>query len=205
MRPPADIRAMRGAQFDAAYYDRFYRDPRTRVYEASDIRKLCAFVLSYITHLDIPVRRVVDLGCGLGYWQEALEELIPNAKYTGVEISEYLCEEYGWEHASVAEFRGRGAYDLVICQGVLQYLDDEEAARALENIARLCRGALYLETLTKEDWAENCDRSVTDGAVHLRPASFYREHLEPKFLSAGGGVFLQRETGVVLYELEKGR
>ncbi|MGA1524262.1 MAG: hypothetical protein ACO4CZ_09875 [Planctomycetota bacterium] len=60
---------MRGAHFDAAYYDRFYRDPRTRVYEASDIRKLCAFVLSYITHLDIPVRRVVDLGWGLVYFQ----------------------------------------------------------------------------------------------------------------------------------------
>jgi SAM-dependent methyltransferase len=200
-----DIGGMAEARFDRAYYERFYKDPRTRVYEASDVRKLAAFVLAYLDHLDLPVQRVLDLGCGLGYWRDALEDLRPRARYSGVEVSEYLCEEYGWEQGSVADYRGRGSYDLVVCQGVLQYLDDREADRALGNLARLCRGALYLETLTREDWAENCDRTVTDGAVHLRSVRWYRQRLGPHFVAAGGGLFVQKSTGVVLYELERGR
>lgn len=199
-----DIGGMPGTQFDRAYYDRFYRNPRTRVYEPAEVRKLCAFVVAYLEHLDVPIRRVLDLGCGLGYWRDALEELRPNADYTGVEVSDYLCDECGWERGSVVDYRGRGSYDLVVCQGVLQYLTNAEATEALDNLARLCRGALFLEVLTKEDWERNCDRSVTDGSVHLRTARWYRQRLREEFVNAGGGMFLARETGVVLYELERG-
>jgi len=191
-------------RFDRAYYDRFYRDPRTRVYDPAEVRRLCAFVLCYLDHLDVGVRRVLDLGCGLGYWRDALAELRPNVRYVGVELSGYLCEKYGWEQGSIVDYRGRGAFDLVVCQGVLQYLSAPEAEQAIANLARLCRGALYLEVLTKEDWERNCDRSLTDGAVHRRPASWYRRRLARDFVNGGGGVFVQRETGVVLYELEKG-
>ena len=191
-------------RFDRAYYDRFYRNARTRVYDPAEVRALCNYVLAYLDHLDVGVRRVLDLGCGLGYWRDALEELRPGLKYVGVEVSEYLCDQYGWERGSIVDYRGRGSFDLVICQGVLQYLTAEEAERAIANLGRLCRGALYLEVLTKEDWEQNCDRSLTDGDVHRRPARWYRQRLHPRFLNGGGGVFIRRETGVVLYELEKG-
>ena len=49
------------------------------------------------------------------------------------------------------------------------------ARRALNNLARLCRGMLYFTALTRKDWDENCDQSRTDSQVYLRTASWYRD------------------------------
>ena len=149
------------------------------------------------------MRRVLDMGCGLGWWQPVVSEAWPRARYHGVEVSKHLCERLGWERGSVDTYRGRGQFDLVICQGVLQYLDQPTAQRAIENLGRLCRGALYLEVLTREDWREHCDQKRTDGDVFLRAASFYRRNLSRDFITVGGGLFVQRNTPVTLYELEK--
>jgi hypothetical protein len=104
----------------------------------------------------------------------------------------------------VVDYDHGRSVDLVICQGVLQYLDDPAAAAAIDNLARHCHGALYLEALTRADWEKNCDRSVTDGAVFLRPGAFYRRRLRPHFASCGGGLFVRRDAGVSLFELERG-
>ncbi len=89
-----------------------------------------------------------------------------------------------------------------MCQGVLQYLDDRAAAKALANLARWTDGALYVEALTARDWRHNCDRTRTDGDVHLRPGDWYRRRLARHFLAGGGGVFVSKKSGVTLYELE---
>lgn len=188
--------------FDQNYYDRFYRDPQTRVASQEATDRLADFVCAYLTHIDLHVDRVLDLGCGLGFWQNAIGRHFPVAEYTGVEISRYLCEEMGWLHGSVVDFRSRKKFDLVVCQGVLQYLTDSECRDALENLGRLCRGALYLEALTTQDWEVNCDQSVTDGAVHLRTGAWYRKRLAPHFRNAGGGVFLSHRADASLFELE---
>jgi len=86
---------------------------------------------------------------------------------------------------------------------VLQYLDDREAARAMANIARLARGALYFSALTREDWEQHCDRSRTDGAVFLRDAAWYRERLTRHFRAVGGGLHLRRGLNVHQWELER--
>ncbi len=190
--------------FNEAYYRRFYLDPETRVRSTSADGRLARFVFGYLEHLGVPVKRVVDLGCGLGQWRGQLAKYHPRAGYTGVEISAYLCAKYGWEESSAAGFRGRGRYDLVLCQSVFQYLGDAEARAAVENLARLCRGALYLEIITDRDWKLHCNRDVTDGNVHLRSARWYRNLLERHFRSAGGGLFLPKNSPVVLYELEQG-
>lgn len=191
------------AKFDAAYYERYYRDPRTRVADADVTRRLAAFVCAYLRHLDLKVRRVLDLGCGVGHWRDALADELPRARYQGVEFSEYLCEEHGWEQGSVVDYESDRPFDLVVCQGVLQYLTDRQAAQAIDNLASLCSGALWLEALTKEDWEENCDQRRTDGAVHLRPAAWYRRRLARHFDNAGGGLFVPRQGLVTLYELER--
>jgi 2-polyprenyl-3-methyl-5-hydroxy-6-metoxy-1,4-benzoquinol methylase len=188
--------------FDESYYRRFYLDPATRVHDANGQRRLAAFVFSYLDYLDIDVWRVLDLGCGLGHWRAQLAQRHPRASYTGVDASDYLCQTYGWEKGTAAGYRGRGQYDLVLCQGVLQYVDDDEVRASLANIARLCRGALFLEIPTQHDWDENCDRTVTDGDVHLRTGAWYRDAIGEHFRSIGGGLFLPKDSPVVLYELE---
>jgi hypothetical protein len=99
--------------------------------------------------------------------------------------------------------KGEGKADLVICQGVLQYLDAREARRAVGNLARLTGGALYLEVLTRNDWEENCNQSITDGDVYLRDAAWYRRELSRSFIGCGGGVFVHRKADVVLYDMER--
>ena len=189
--------------FDAAYYARFYGDKATRVSGLADTRKLARFVAGYLDYLDVPVQRVLDAGCGLGRWKLALAEHYPRARYTGLEWSEHQCARLGWQQGSIADYRGRGRYDLIVCPGVLQYLNDRDAERALDNLGRLCRGALYLEVLTAEDWKDACDQRATDGDVYRRPAAFYRQRLARRFIAVGGGLFVHRDAGAVLYALER--
>ena len=191
------------SDFDAAYYERFYLDPRTRVADSVDMEVQARFLCSYLDHLKIDVRWVLDLGCGLGRLREPLLARFPRARYTGVEVSEYLCAEYGWVQDSVVTFRSGRRFDLVICQDVLQYLDDVEAEQALQNLARHCRGALFFGALTREDWEENCDQQRTDGNGYLREGTWYRSRLAPSFVCAGGGVFVARRAGVVMFELDR--
>lgn len=193
----------RGETFDEQFYERFYGNPRTRVVSQKDIERLGGFVCAYLRHLDLPVRRVLDIGCGLGYWKNVIAHHLPKARYTGIEHSAYLCGKYGWQRGSVVDFRARRPSDLVICQGVLQYLGHRDAARAVENLTELCTGALYLEVLTTEDWEENVDRGRTDGQVHLRKAAWYRRRLANAFVNCGGGVFVRRDAEVAMFELEK--
>lgn len=193
--------------FGADYYQRYYDNEKTRVSDVSEIRRLATFVAGYLQYMQIPVRSILDVGCGVGNWQTVSKELWPRARYYGVEYSAHLCEQFGWHQGSITNLKaktqlGRATFDLVVCQGVLQYLDDRAAAAALKNLAKWSDGALYLEALTERDWHENCDQSVTDGDVHLRPASFYRERLGKHFQDCGGGVFCSRRAGVALFELE---
>jgi SAM-dependent methyltransferase len=204
---PNAARAVDVARFDAAYYERFYGERSTRVSDSAAVARLSGFVAGYLRYLQLPVRSVLDIGCGVGHWRAAVATTWPRAAYHGVEASEHLCQRYGWRAGSIVDFDphaawGQRHFDLVVCQGVLQYLDDKAAAQALANLAQWTRGALYLEALTRADWQHNCDRTRTDGNVHLRSGTFYRRHLRRSFLTVGGGLFVARTTGVTLFELE---
>lgn len=194
---------MARTRFDAAYYARFYRDPRRRVGSQKGTERLARFVASYLAHLDVKVKSVLDLGCGLGWWRAPIEAAIPGARWRGVEHSEHVCRELGWEQGSVVDYPGRPA-DLVICQGVLQYLTDREATRALATLARTAKKALYLEAVTREDWDEVLDRERSDDEIEVRPLAFYREGLIRRgFVPCGGGLFVKREAAT-LFALERG-
>jgi SAM-dependent methyltransferase len=189
--------------FDAKYYDRYYRNPGTRATTPQAVRRQAAFVASLLRHIEIPVRRVLDIGCGLGWMLQSLQNEFPKARCTGVEYSEHLCSKNGWTRGSVVDFTARSPFDLVVCHDVLPSLDDKACRAAIGNLATLCRGALYLGVLTAEDW-DHCDRARTDPDVFLRPAKWYRKQLDRNFQSIGGGVFIRKPLPIALWALERG-
>jgi SAM-dependent methyltransferase len=192
------------ARFDARFYRRFYVDPRTRVASRAELAARARTIAQLVRHLDIPVRRILDAGCGLGWMRATLLKAFPGATYTGLEVSEHLCKRLGWRRGSLAEFRDRAGFDLVICYDVMQYLGDEEARRALANLGRLCRGALYFLAPTREDWAGNADLSCSDSEIHLRDGEWYRERLARSFQHAGFGLHVRDGVAYAQWELERG-
>jgi len=188
--------------FNEAYYRRYYEDPNTRVGDVETYRALADFLFAYLKYLQVPVARVLDIGCGPGLWRQEVLRHCPSARYVGVERSAHACRKYGWEQGCVTTYQPAEDFDLVICDDVIQYLDDAEAEMAMRNLPVLARSALHLGILTAEDWAENCDREKTDGKVHLRGVSWYRRRLKRHFKACGGGLFLARNSPAVLFELE---
>jgi hypothetical protein len=106
---------------------------------------------------------------------------------------------------SVADYAPPEPFDLVFCHDVLQYLkDDREAARALHNLGRLSRGALYVSVLTTGDWRRTADRARTDGdGIRLRSAAWYKARLARNFRPLGGGLLVRRGYEPLLWELER--
>lgn len=190
-------------RFDAGFYRRFYLDPKTRVVTRAEMARRADLVAAFARHGEFPVKRILDVGCGLGLMRAALERHFPKASYTGLEVSEYLCRKYGWEQGSAATFSSPHPFDLVICYDVLQYLSTREAAAALRNLGRLCRGVLHFGVLTTEDWELYCDRTNTDRHVHIRPGAWYRRRLAPDFINAGSGMFVRRGAPIHLWELDQ--
>jgi SAM-dependent methyltransferase len=189
-------------QFDRAYYQRFYFNPRTAVTNRAEMNARGRLISAMADHLDLPVRSILDAGCGVGLLRSPLKRGLPKATYTGLEVSEYLCQRYGWIHGGIQDFTRKTAYDLVICYDVLQYLDAAETKRALANLTRVCRGLLYFGVLTREDWEENCDQSRTDPAVSLRKGDWYRRALLKDFRQLGAGFWLRRECDVTVWEMD---
>jgi len=188
-------------RFDREYYRRFYLDPRTAVISRVEMRERAGLIAAYARHIGLPVRNILDAGCGIGLLRAPLLRAFPRAAWTGLEYSEYLCQRYGWTQGSLATFRA-DPFDLVVCYDVLQYLDDRTAARAIVSLGRLTRGLLYISALTSRDWRENCDRTRTDRDVHLREAAWYGQRLRRWFRPSGVGFWIRRGAPLSTWEME---
>jgi len=188
--------------FDQAYYDRFYRNPRTRAVTPAAAARQARFIAAYLRHLEVPVSRILDIGCGTGTTLRALGREFPSARVQGVEYSDYLCKRYGWAQGSVVDYASDKPWDLVVCNDVLAYLNAAECAQALANIAALCRGAAFLGILTADD-AGQYDRARTDPQQHRRPAAWYRRRLARHFVNVGGGLHLKRPLDVTVWAMDR--
>ena len=189
--------------FDEAYYQRYYFDKKTSVVDPAHVERLGTFVCSYLKYLRVPVRRVLDIGCGIGLWREIVTTHFPDARYHGVEFSDYLCGRFGWERGSVVDYASSESFDLVICQAVLSYLSPTDLKLALHNLSRLCRGALYVEAATHEDYERDIiDDELADPRLYRHRAELYRRGLREDMTELGGGVWLSRKLDVPLFELE---
>src|SRR6185312_11643934 len=128
--------------FDREYYERFYYDPRTAVTTRREMQARAHLIAAFAEHTGLPVRRILDAGCGTGMLRAPLLRRLPRAQYTGLETSEYLCKRYGWQHGTLEDFESSSPFDLVICYDVLQYLEPVSASQAIAKFANLCRGIL---------------------------------------------------------------
>ncbi|HEU5173384.1 MAG TPA: class I SAM-dependent methyltransferase [Gemmatimonadaceae bacterium] len=148
--------------YDRAYFDRWYRDERTRVVERQDVeRKALLAVAAAEYFLGRPVASVLDVGCGEGAWQPALAKLRPRATYLGVDPSEYAVKRYGRRRnirlgsfGALDEAGIEGPYDLVISVGVVNYLAPKELASGLQTIAAVANGVAFIEAFASGDEIE---------------------------------------------------
>jgi len=191
--------------FDEAYYQRYYRDPRTAVTSREEMRQRASMIAAAADYIGLPVRRILDAGCGVGLLRAPLLRHFKRAEYTGFEYSEYLCQRYGWKQGALQELRMRQRFELVVCYDVLQYLDAVAARSAIDNLARVCRGVLYFGALTSEDWQHNCDQSRTHQIDRLRSAAWYRRQLLRHFQPLGLGLWLRHKAPLQLWEMDRPR
>lgn len=171
--------------YDRAYFDRWYRHPRTRISSAAALeRKVRLAVAAAEYLLGRRVRTVLDVGCGEAPWFAVLRRLRREVRYQGVDASEYVVQRHGRRrHIRLGTLGGLRAlglapgWDLVVCADAMQYVPQRELSRGLREIRRLVGGVAYLEAFAAEDDMEG-DR---DGWID-RPAAEYRR------LFAGAGL-----------------
>src|SRR5215472_8103603 len=99
--------------FDHAYYKRFYYDRRTAVTTGRETQARARLIAAYALHTGLPVRRILDAGCGTGLLRPWLRRYLPRAVYTGIEASEYLCARYGWHQTRIETYKAAAPFELV--------------------------------------------------------------------------------------------
>ncbi len=168
-------------RYDRSYFERWYRDPSTRVADRGELERKVSMLVSLAEYfLGHPVQRILDIGCGEGNWRAPLLRHLPDADYLGLDPSEYVVERFGrrrnihrMDFAQLAEQRFSAPFDLVICANVLQYLDATEIRAGLSGFDELLNGVAFMETYARGDQVEG-DR---DG-FRARNASWYRQAFE---------------------------
>lgn len=193
--------------YDKAYFDKWYRHPRHRVKSPLDMRRQLGFVVAATEYLlERPVRRVLDVGCGEGNWAPVLKRLRPGVKYWGVDGSEYAVGRFGKRRnirlgtfATLGRLGLPGAFDLVLCLGVLNYLSADELRAGLRAIRKLSAGVAYFEIFTSAD-----DATGDFTREYARPPAWYkRELLTAGYVSLGMHLYLPRELAWHAAALER--
>ena len=195
-------------QYDRQYFEKWYRNPRTRVSTGLEVRRKVALALSMTEYfLRRTIRSVLDVGCGEAPWRDHLRDLRPRVSYLGLDPSEYVVERFGraknLRRATFGELpsmRLRG-FDLVVCSDVLHYVDEREIRPGVAEIARLTDGIAFIEVLTREDEIVG----DLEGLIR-RPARWYRNIFTNAGLTAVGPYcWLSPELKDVAAELERTR
>lgn len=171
-----DVRGARGARgagtlwlddlFDDAYFKRFYEAPESRIHERHEVAHRAEGVARMVEWLSGDIRSVLDVGAGAGHWRDWFARHRKSAVLRSIDASPYACRRYGHVRRDIARWRAKRTFDLVLCVSVLPYLPDDEAEAAIENLAAMAGGFLFLEVTTKKDARTICDRERTDPCLH---------------------------------------
>ena len=140
------------------YYDGRWRSVAERLVERYQLR---------------PDARILDVGCGKGFLLYELQQLLPRAQLSGIDISEYALEHAHPElRADLRLARAQdplpfadGVFDLVLSLGTLHNLQLPELQRALPELQRVARHAYLMVESYRNDrelfnlqcWALTCE------------------------------------------------
>jgi len=134
--------------YDRSYFDRWYRDPDDRVATRESLERKARMVISLTEFLiGRRIRSVLDVGCGEALWYPIVKRLRPQARYIGVDSSDYVLERFGVSRnirrgtlATLGAMRLPKRIDMIVCADVLQYAPDAEIVRGLRAIRQLLGG-----------------------------------------------------------------
>jgi 2-polyprenyl-3-methyl-5-hydroxy-6-metoxy-1,4-benzoquinol methylase len=168
-------------RFDEAYYHRFYESKETRVTSPEETAHLCEFVFSFAKYNKVEMKSVLDIGAGIGLWKHWIEKHAKGTQYVGTEVSQAMCKKHGYQHRDIARWRDRKKHDLIVCQGVLQYLPDPDVAPAVANIAAMSRGLVYIEVTTRQDLRETIDTVRSDTDIYVGCGLWWAKDRPPPF------------------------
>ncbi|MFM7819756.1 MAG: class I SAM-dependent methyltransferase, partial [Actinomycetota bacterium] len=191
------------SEFDAEFFRRFYST--TPMHSRKKIESLARAVHGLCAWWDLPIKSVLEVGAGVGYWSDWYRRTHKKVRVVSVDVSEHACRKYGHQLRDISRWSPRTKFDLVICQSVLQYLGDQEARRAITNLARSTKNLLYFEVPTKQDLRLTVDRTVTDLEIYSRDGAWYQSELNKNFRQIGAGLWVAKTSSIVLYELEAAR
>lgn len=195
--------------YDRAYFNRWYRAERTRVFTPAEIERRVRFVIDAAEHVnERPVRRVLDVCCGEGHWQPVVKRLRPAAHYTGVDVSEYAIQRFGKRRnlrlgrfGELANLGLEGPFDLIVCTGALYYIETAEVAVGLRAIGELLEGVAFLEIFTEGD-----ELTGNIGDIRHRSAAEYDRMMSAARLRhLGLHLWINEERAGEMTEFELGR
>lgn len=154
----------------------------------AEARAEVKFVLAFCDHIGIDVRRFADVGAGTGWWAKEFARQRPTCRHIETfDASADAASLFGHRQVPIEKLSGRPA-DLVVCRDVLRYLPDSRARQAIRQLARKCRGVLYLQVVTSDD---EVDEEASDMAGYFRPVDWYLKRLAAAgFTNAGMGLFV---------------
>jgi len=153
------------------------------------------------------IHSAFEVGCSMGYLLRHLEvEVCPSAdSLHGLDIDEYavrageahlqqLCSKvrlFTADIANIGDVMGARTYDLVLCCGVLMYVNEEAAAEVIRTMLQCARRLVAVICLAHNDHPPGTyRRSVTrstDGA--------FIHNIEQMVHRAGGEVVRRRRVG----------
>lgn len=161
--------------------------------------------------------RVLDVGCGIGRWADALPECIE--EYCGVDFCGELIEIannrnkkrnfFFYEGATneieqVLQKREKGRYNTILVIGNFVYLNDEDLKTALSQIERICEPHAIIcirepigieDRLTLKDFFS--DELKDNYNAIYRTRTELKNYFESSFIEKG---FLIREEGFLFDE-----
>lgn len=195
----------RHKRYDRAYFDQWYRD--RRIGSPADLARTVALAVAVTEQvLARPLRSVLDVGAGEGRWQPVLRRLRPQARYAGIDSSEWAVARWGRRRNlrvgsidTLDQLGLDGPFDLIVAADILHYLPAPILRRGIAQITQLLGGVAFLPTFTAHD-------EIEGDHAHFRrrnAASYRRIFSRAGLIPLGMYAWTLRQLKPQLAELER--